>query len=127
MEIRPFQGSNWYRVELGPGADLFGSLRDFLNKEGLREAYVIYCIGSLDRVVLAYPKTPTVPPEIERFTLEGLFEINVIAGELRRQGSEIKVHLHGSVTRAGTEVSGGAINEGTRIFKVAELVIAGVK
>jgi predicted DNA-binding protein with PD1-like motif len=86
MEIRSFQGSAWYRVELGPGADLFGSLRDFLNKEGLREAYVVYCIGSLDRVVLAYPKTPTVPPEIERFTLEGLFEINVIAGELRRQG-----------------------------------------
>ena len=127
MEIRPFQGSNWYRVELGPGADLFESLRDFLNKEALREAYIIYCIGSLDRVVLAYPKTSTVPPEVERFTLEGLFEINVIAGELRRQGSEIKVHLHGSVTRAGTEVSGGAINEGTRIFKVAEIVIVGVK
>ena len=73
------------------------------------------------------PRPATVPPEIERFTLEGLFEINVIAGELRRQGNEIKVHLHGSVTRAGTEVSGGAINEGTRIFKVAEMVIVGVK
>jgi len=127
MEIRPFEGSAWYRVEFGPGADLFGALRDFFNKEGLREAYVLYCIGSLDRVVLAYPKTRTVPPEVERLTLEGLFEINVIAGEVRRQGEEIKAHLHGSVTRAGTEVSGGAINEGTRIFKVAELVIVGVK
>ena len=91
MEIRSFQGSAWYRVGLGPGADLFQSLRDFLNKEGLREAYVLYCIGSLDRVVLAYPKTRTVPPEVERFTLEGLFEINGIAGEVRRQGQEIKV------------------------------------
>jgi len=127
MEIRPFQGSTWYRVELGPGADLFRSLRDFLDREALREAYVVYCIGSLDRVVIAYPKTPTVPPEVERFTLEGLFEINVIAGEVRRQGDEIKVHLHGSVTRAGTEVSGGAVNEGTRVFKVAEMVIVGVK
>jgi predicted DNA-binding protein with PD1-like motif len=127
MEIRPIQGSAWYRVELEPGADLFNSLRDFLNREALREAYVVYCIGSLDRVVLAYPKTRTVPPEVERFTLEGLFEINVIAGEVRRQGNEIKVHLHGSVTRAGTEVSGGAVNEGTRVFKVAEMVIVGVK
>ncbi len=127
MEIRPFQGSAWYRVELGPGEDLFKSLRDFLNRETLREAYVLYCIGSLDRVVLAYPKTQTVPPEVEQFTLEGLFEINVIAGEVRRRGNEIKVHLHGSITRAGTEVSGGAINEGTRIFKVAEMVIVGVK
>ncbi len=127
MEIRPFHKPQWYRVKLGPGADLFGSLRDFLNKEDLREAYVLYCIGSLDRVVLAYPKTREVPPEIARVTLEGLFEINVIAGEVRRSGDEIKVHLHGSVTRAATEVSGGAVNEGTRIFKVAELVIVGVK
>ena len=127
MEIRPFQGSTWYRVELGPGADLFENLRGFLNKEALREAYIVYCIGSLDRVALAYPKTKTVPPEIERFTLEGLFEINVIAGEVRRQGNEIKVHLHGSVSREGSEVSGGAIIEGTRIFKVAEMVIVGVK
>jgi len=127
METHSFKGSAWYRVELGPGADLFQSLRDFLNREGLREAYVLYCIGSLDRVVLAYPKTKTVPPEVERFALEGLFEINVIAGEVRRQGDEIKVHLHGSVTKAGTEVNGGAVIEGTRIFKVAELVIVGVK
>ena len=127
MQISPFNEPHWYRVELGPGADLFGSLRDFLNREGLREAYVLYCIGSLDRVVLAYPKTRAVPPEIERLTLEGLFEINVIAGEVRRQWGEIKVHLHGSVTRTGTEVSGGAVNEGTRVFKVAELVIVGVK
>jgi len=127
MNTHSFQGSAWYRLELGLGADLFQSLRDFLNTEGLREAYVLYCIGSLDRVVLAYPKTKTVPPEIEHCALEGLFEINVIAGEARRQGDEIKIHLHGSVTKAGTEVSGGAIIEGTRIFKVAELVIVGVK
>jgi predicted DNA-binding protein with PD1-like motif len=68
-----------------------------------------------------------VPPEIERFTLEGLFEINVIAGEVRSMGQEIKVHLHGSITRAGREVCGGAIMEGTRIFKVAELLLLGVK
>jgi predicted DNA-binding protein with PD1-like motif len=125
MDIRPLQGMRWYRVELGAGADLFQSLRDFLVKEGLREAYVLYCIGSVDRAVLAYPKTSDIPPEIARVPLEGLFEINVIAGEVRRAGDQIKVHLHGSLTRQAREVAGGAILEGTRIFKVAELVMAG--
>lgn len=127
MQCRPIEGSGFYRLELTPGADLFQSLRGFLKQENLSEAYVLYCIGSLDKVVLAYPKTREVPPEIERFTLEGLFEINVIAGEVRSMGQEIKVHLHGSITRAGREVFGGAIIEGTRIFKVAELVLLGVK
>jgi predicted DNA-binding protein with PD1-like motif len=125
MDIRPLQGMQWYRVELSAGADLFQSLRDFLNREGLREAYVLYCIGSVDKAVLAYPKTRDIPPEVARVTLEDLFEINVIAGEVRRAGDQIKVHLHGSLTKQAREVVGGAILEGTRIFKVAELVIAG--
>jgi predicted DNA-binding protein with PD1-like motif len=78
-------------------------------------------------VVLAYPKTTDIPPEVERVTMEGLFEINGISGDIKKVGSEVKVHLHGSVTRAGKEVSGGAINEGTQTFKMAELLIAGVK
>lgn len=127
MDIRPLQGMQWYRLELSAGADLFQSLREFLDREGLREAYVLYCIGSVDKAVLAYPKTRTLPPEVARVPLEDLFEINVIAGEVRRAGDEIKVHLHGSLTKQAREVVGGAILEGTRIFKVAELVIAGSK
>jgi len=127
MDIRSLQGTQWYRVELGAGADLFQCLRDFLDRETLREAYVLSCIGSVDKAVLAYPKTRDIPPEVARVALEDLFEINVIAGEVRRIGDHIKVHLHGSLTKQAREVVGGAILEGTRIFKVAELVIAGVK
>lgn len=127
MNIRSLQGMQWYRVELAAGADLFQSLREFLNREELREAYVLYCIGSADHAILAYPKTREIPPEVARVVLEGLLEINVIAGEVRRTGDQIKVHLHGSLTEQAREVVGGAILEGTRIFKVAELLIAGVK
>lgn len=127
MDVRSLQGVQWYRVEFGAGADLFQSLRDFLNREQLREAYVLYCIGSVDKAVLAYPKTREIPPEVARVPLEDLFEINVIAGEVRRMGDEIKVHLHGSLTKQAREVLGGAILEGTRIFKVAELIIVGAK
>jgi predicted DNA-binding protein with PD1-like motif len=127
MDVRSLQGMHWYRVEFGAGADLFQSLRDFLNREELCEAYVLYCIGSVDKAVLAYPKTREIPPEVARVALEDLFEINTIAGEVRRVGDQIIVHLHGSLTKQAREVVGGAILEGTRIFKVAELVIAGAK
>jgi len=127
MEITKLSNPIWYRVTLGAGEDLFEALRGFFKKEGLREAYILSCIGSLEKVVLAYPKTKQIPPEVERITLEGLFEINGISGNIKKDAGEIYVHLHGSISRAGTEVSGGAINVGTRVFKVAELVIVGIE
>lgn len=127
MEIAKIPTPMWYRVTLGAGEDLFQALREFFKKEKLKEAHILSCIGSLEKVVLAYPKTKQIPPEVERITLEGLFEINGISGNIKQEAGEIKVHLHGSISKAGKEVSGGAINEGTRVFKTAELVIAGMK
>ena len=117
----------WYTLNLKAGEDLFQALKDFIEKEGLKEAHLLSCIGSLEKVVLAYPKTKTIPPEIETIILEGLFEINGISGNMKREAGEIKVHLHGSVSKAGRELSGGAIAVGTKIFKMAELVIIGLK
>jgi len=127
MDIAQISPSSWYRITLGPGEDLFRATKDFFRRERLREAYVLSCIGSLEKVVLAYPKTKVLPPEIESIVLEGLFEINGISGNIKQEAGEIKVHLHGSLSRAGKEVFGGAIIAGTRIFKIAELVIVGVK
>ncbi len=127
MDIGQISTPIWYRVTLEAGEDLFHALRDFFQKENLMEAYILSCIGSLERVVLAFPKTKQIPPEIERITLEELFEINGVSGNLKQEAGEIKVHLHGSISKAGREVSGGAINEGTRVFKIAELVMIGIK
>jgi predicted DNA-binding protein with PD1-like motif len=117
----------WYRVTLEAGEDLFQALRGFFQKEKLREAYILSCIGSLEKIVLAYPRTKQIPPEIDRICLEGLFEINGISGSIKKEAEEIQVHLHGSISKSGREVSGGAINEGTRIFKIAEVMIVGIK
>ena len=127
MEVTGISTPMWYRVTLGAGEDLFDALREFFKQERLKEAYILSCIGSLGKVVLAYPKTKQIPPEVERITLEGLFEINGISGNIKEEVGEIKVHIHGSISRAGREVSGGAINQGTRVFKIAELVIIGIK
>lgn len=127
MDIAQISTPIWYRVTLEAGEDLFQALRGFFQKEKLKEAYILSCIGSLEKIVLAYPKTKQIPPEIDRISLEGLFEINGISGNIKKEAGGIKVHLHGSISKAGREVSGGAINEGTRIFKIAELMIAGIK
>ena len=127
MYIAQISTPIWYRVTLEAGEDLFQALRGFFQKEKLKEAYILSCIGSLEKIVLAYPKTKQIPPEIDRISLEGLFEINGISGNIKKEAGGIKVHLHGSISKAGREVSGGAINEGTRIFKIAELMIVGIK
>jgi predicted DNA-binding protein with PD1-like motif len=117
MEIAEISTPMWYKVTLEAGEDLFQALKGFFQKEKLKEAYVLSCIGSLEKVVLAYPKTRQIPPEIDRISLEGLFEINGISGNIKKEAGE----------KAGKEVYGGAMNEGTRVFKVAELVIVGTK
>jgi len=127
MEVQKIGQFSLYHLRMEAGADLFQGLRDFLQAEGLSHAFVLTCIGSCSRVVLAYPKTAEIPPEVERISLEGPFEINGISGDVKRVGSEIRVHLHGSVTKDGREVMGGAIGEGTEVFKMAELLIVGVK
>jgi predicted DNA-binding protein with PD1-like motif len=127
MDIAQISTPIWYRVTLEAGEDLFQALRGFFQKEKLKEAYILSCIGSLEKIVLAYPKTKQIPPEIDRISLEGLFEINGISGNIKKEAGGIKVHLHGSISKAGREVSGGAINEGTRIFKIAELMMVGIK
>jgi uncharacterized protein len=126
MEIKTLSGLKMYQMTLGPGDGLHAALRDFLEKEHLRKAFVLTCIGSCSRVVAVYPKTHDIPPELGRLEWEGLFEINGISGDVTRDGDEIRVHLHGSVTSKGNEVFGGAIQEGTTIFKMADLVIAGL-
>lgn len=127
MDIAQITTPIWYKVTLEAREDLFQALKGFFQEEKLKEAYVLSCIGSLEKVVLAYPKTRQIPPEIGRMSFEGLFEINGISGNIKKEAGEIKVHLHGSISKAGKEVNGGAMNEGTRVFKVAELVIVGTK
>ena len=126
MQIKNLEGLTWYHLTLDAGAMLHQSLRDFLEREGLRHAFVLSCIGSCTKVVAVFPKTKEIPPELGRMEFEGLFEMNGIAGDVQRLDGEIKVHLHGSLTKEGREVFGGAIQEGTQIFKTAELVIAGL-
>lgn len=119
----------YFHIRLGPGEDLFQSLRLFLDEQGLARAFLLSTIGSLRRVVVNFPKAIEDNPEIGSIVLEGPFEINGINGEIWREGAEIRVHLHGTVTRAGagSGLYGGGLGDGAVVLKLAEMVIAGVK
>ncbi len=126
MDIKELSGLKWYQLTLGPGAVLHSALRDFFARENLKKAYVLTCIGSCSRIVAVYPETDDIPPPLGRIEIEGLFEINSIAGDITREKDGIRVHLHGSLTEKGSRVIGGAIQEGTTVFKMADLVIAAI-
>jgi len=120
-------GLRFFHLHLGPGEDLFRSLRAFLDAEGLARAFVLSAIGSLRRVVVNFPRSVTENPEVGSVVLDGPFEINGISGEVWRDGAEIRVHLHGSVTREAGTLYGGGLGEGAVVLKLADLVIAGIK
>jgi len=127
MVTTPLENLQYFHVRLGPGEDLFQSLRDFLAEQGLARAFLLSTIGSLRRVVVNFPKALVDNPEVGCIVLDGPFEINGISGEVWREDTGIRVHLHGTVTREASGVYGGGLGDGAVVLKLAEMVIAGVK
>jgi predicted DNA-binding protein with PD1-like motif len=129
MVTKTLDSLQYFHLRLGPGEDLFQSLRDFLDEQELERAFLLSTIGSLRRVVVNFPKALVDNPEIGSIALDGPFEINGISGEVWRESKETRVHLHGTVTRAGagSELYGGGLGDGAIVLKLAEMVIAGIK
>jgi len=76
MDVRSLQECNGTASNSTRGRSV-QSLRDFLNREQLREAYVplLHRLGGQSRSGL--PPRPRNPPGSLRVSLEDLFEINV--------------------------------------------------
>ena len=127
MITTALDGLRHFHVHLGPGEDLFQSLRVFLDGQSSRRTFVLSTIGSLRRVVINFPRPVEDNPEVGSIVLDGPFEINGISGEVWRDGAEIRVHLHGSVTREAGTLYGGGLGEGAVVLKLAEMIIAGIK
>ena len=63
MVTTPLDNLQYYHLRLGPGEDLFQSLRDFVDEQGLTRAFLLSTIGSLRRVVVNFPKALVDNPE----------------------------------------------------------------
>ncbi|MCR4425464.1 MAG: DNA-binding protein [Firmicutes bacterium] len=110
-------------LSLGPGADLFAELRSFMAEGRWTEAIVLGAAGSFDLAQVCYPRDATLPPVVERITLEGVFEISSLSGNVVVREGQAHVHLHGSFAEQGQKVYGGALGDGTRVFKMADLFL----
>jgi len=127
-EHRSLGGIEAMVLRLGPGEDLFTELRSFVIDGDWQEAVIAGAAGSFDKAVVCYPKGATLPPIVERTGLDGVFEISSLSGNARRlEDGSVHVHIHGSFAENGVKVYGGAIGEGTRVFKMADLFLLGTR
>jgi uncharacterized protein len=102
-----------YALRLKPGQDLRSELEKFAKATGLQAAYIITCVGSLNRATLRLAN------QSESTTFEGKFEIVSLVGTLAPDGP----HLHLSVSDGTGKTLGGHLVEGCPIYTTAEIII----
>ena len=101
------------------GEDVLASIRAVCNAERVRLAE-ISALGAAD-----YAEVGVYHLAEKRFlprTLEGEMEICALTGIVTRRGTELYLHLHGSLADADGNVYGGHVNE-IRVSATAEIFI----
>lgn len=101
------------------GEDVLASIRAVCNAERVRLAE-ISALGAAD-----YAEVGVYHLAEKRFlprTLEGEMEICALTGSVTRRGTELYLHLHGSLADADGNVYGGHVNE-IRVSATAEIFI----
>jgi uncharacterized protein len=102
-----------YALRLKPGEDLRVELEKLTKTAGLRAAYIITCVGSLNHATLRLAK------QSESARFEGKLEIVSLVGTLAPDGP----HLHLSVSDNTGKTIGGHLVEGCPIYTTAEILI----
>ena len=101
------------------GEDVLASIRAVCNAERVRLAE-ISALGAAD-----YAEVGVYHLAENRFlprTLEGEMEICALTGSVTRRGTELYLHLHGSLADADGNEYGGHVNE-IRVSATAEIFI----
>ena len=108
---------NVYALRLLPGDDLKQALQRFAEKLDLKAAYLITCVGSLQRAHLR------LAGAIEKSTWSTKMEIVSLVGTLFNGGG----HLHISLADGQGHMVGGHVLDGCIVNTTAELVIGEAK
>ncbi len=122
-DLRRLDGALAGVLHLEEHTDLFSELRKFLTEGGWTEVVITGCAGSLEKAIANYPRDMTLPPIVDHVVMEGAYEVCTLNGNVTWQDGKPRVHIHGSFAEKGTKVYGGAIGDGTRIFKSADLFV----
>jgi len=100
-------------LRLKPGQDLREEWEKFTQTAGLRAAYIITCVGSLNHATLRLAN------QSDGTRFEGKLEIVSLVGTLTPDGP----HLHLSVSDNTGKTTGGHLVAGCPVYTTAEIVI----
>jgi predicted DNA-binding protein with PD1-like motif len=116
------QNTNVRRVltaRLNPGDDVLLSLREVVQREGIRSGVILNGIGSLTHYHVHVVKTTNLPPGDVFWKGEGPFDILNITGFV------IDGRVHAHLTFSNTEMAmGGHMEEGCRVLTFSLITIA---
>lgn len=113
METSTPSTARFYALRLLPQQDPLVALRDFIQQQGLRAAWISGCVGSLSEVALRYAGREGTT------VLSGKFEVVSLIGTLEAGGE----HLHLAVADEHGHMTGGHVMEGCTVRTTLELVI----
>lgn len=103
--------------QFGPDESLVGGLERFALEQGIREAAITSCIGSLRQLQLRnLCRYDDGAPEFERSTLDENLELVSAEGYIQPlpdSESGIRVHIHLAAARPSGEMVGGHCEEAT--------------
>jgi predicted DNA-binding protein with PD1-like motif len=123
--MRYFSGISIGRVfilELVRGEKIIESIRELLEKEGIKNAYIASAIGSIGKLCFHRPTSRAPVTEDENLSLLEPFEIGGIMGTVI-DGVE---HLHFSAA-SKESVQIGHLEPGTEVLYLTEIVLIELK
>jgi uncharacterized protein len=119
MRTQWFGASRFVALRLDPGEDVLLSLRSAVEELKIRNAAILFGVGSLDHYHFHVVKTTNMPPGNTFVQGEGPFDILTVTGLV------IGGKIHAHITFSNTESAmGGHLEEGCRILTFAVVVMA---
>ena len=119
MRTQPFGASRFVALRLDPGDDLLLTLRAAVVEQGIRNAAILFGVGSLDRYHFHVVKTTNLPPGNTFVRGDGPFDILTLTGLV------VNGEVHAHITFSNTELAmGGHLEEGCRVLTFALVVMA---
>ena len=104
-----------HAFRLKPGQDLYQSLRTYVNDHKIQSAFVMTCVGSLQKVNIRLAEAA------DYLINEGHYEITSLVGCL---SCNDRLHIHITIADKHGNCFGGHLSsEGNIIFTTAEIVL----
>lgn len=109
-------------IELDRGEEIFQSVEDILEREGIKNAYIASAVGSIEHLEYHRPTTMDISTEDEFLSLKGPYEFGGITGTVFNGVA----HFHFSAGGVNG-LHSGHLERGTKVLYLLELVVIELK